>query len=98
VGGRLLTVTATVEEVAEQPLASVTVTVYDPEALTVMDCVVAPFDQLKDEPSLAVSITLPPWQKVVGPLAVMVAIGFTTVTVTGVEVALQPLASVTVTL
>src|SRR3954471_14158994 len=36
-------------------------------------CVVAPFDQRYDAPLLAVSVTLPPGQNVVGPLAVIVA-------------------------
>jgi hypothetical protein len=45
-----------------------------------------------------VSVTLPPSQNVVGPDAVMVATGLgLTVTVTGADVALQPLAFVTVT-
>ena len=64
-----------------------------------MACVVAPFDQRYDEAADAVSVTLPPAQKVVGPEAVIVAVGLVlTVTVVAVEVALQPLAFVTVTL
>jgi hypothetical protein len=42
--GSALTVTAVAAEVAEQPFASVTVTLYEPEALTAIDGVVAPFD------------------------------------------------------
>jgi hypothetical protein len=38
-------VTTKAADVAEQPPASVTVTVKEPAAETVMDCVVAPFDQ-----------------------------------------------------
>ena len=50
-------------------------------------------------PAGAVSVTLPPLQNVVGPDGVIVAVGGgTTLTFVGVEVALQPLASVTVTL
>ncbi len=45
------------------------------------------------------SVTLPPWQKVVGPDAVMVGDGLAlTVTVTGAEVPLQPAPEVTLTL
>ena len=45
------------------------------------------------------SVTLPPAQNVVGPLAVIVAVGSAlTVTVIGEDVAMQPLALVTVTL
>ena len=44
-----------------------------PDALTVMDCVEAPLDQSHDVPLLAVSVTLPPLQKVVGPEGVIVA-------------------------
>ena len=40
--GRLLTVTETGEEVAEHPLRSVTVTVYDPWADATRDALVAP--------------------------------------------------------
>ena len=64
-----------------------------------IDCVVAPFDQRYDAPLDAVSVTLPPAQKVVGPPAVMLAVGLAlTVTAVGAEAALQPLAFVTVTL
>jgi hypothetical protein len=44
-----------------------------PEVVTLIDWVVAPLDHRYDVPEEAVSVTLPPWQKVVGPLAVMVA-------------------------
>ena len=66
--------------------------------LTVIACVVAPVDQRYELPALAVSVTLPPAQNVVGPPAVIVAVGVV-FTVTGVaaEVALQPLPFVTVT-
>ena len=64
-----------------------------------IDCVVAPFDQRYDAPLDAVSVTLPPAQNVVGPPAVIVAVGIgLTVTTVGAEVALQPFAFVTVTL
>ena len=45
VGGFGLTVTTVAADVALQPLPSVTVTVYEPEVLTLIDCVVAPVDQ-----------------------------------------------------
>ena len=64
-----------------------------------MDCVVAPVDQRYDAPLDAVSVTLPPAQNVVGPPAVMLAVGLAfAVTTVGDDVALQPFASVTVTL
>ena len=45
------------------------------------------------------SITLPPWQKVVVPPALIVGVGpGFTATIVGVEVPVQPLASVTATL
>ena len=44
VGGFGLTVTTVGAEVALQPLPSVTVTVYEPEVETRIDCVVAPVD------------------------------------------------------
>ena len=70
-----------------------------PLELTVIDDVVAPVDQRYDVPLDAVRVTLPPVQKVVGPPAVMVAVGLAlTVTTAAADVALQPLAFVTVTL
>lgn len=66
--------------------------------LTSIDCVIAPLDQSQDAPELAVRVTVPPVQNVVGPDAVMVACGFAfTVTTTGADVALQPFAPVTIT-
>ena len=44
VAGIAFAVTTVAAEVALQPLASVTVTVNEPEALTLIDCVVAPVD------------------------------------------------------
>jgi hypothetical protein len=70
-----------------------------PDAVALIDCVVAPFDQRYATPLLAVSVTEPPVQNVVGPEAVIVADGnASTVTVVADEVALQPFAFVTVTL
>ena len=63
-----------------------------------IDCDVAPLLHNQEEPEDAVNKTLCPWQKVVGPPAVMVAAGtWLTVTVTDGEVLLQ-LPVVTVTL
>ena len=94
-----LTVTFVAADVALQPLAFVTVTVYAPLAVALIDCVVAPVDHRYVKPAGAVSATLPPAQNVVGPPAVMVGAGFAfTVTTVAAEVPLQPVASVTVTL
>ena len=87
------TVTVTPAEAGEVQPASVLVTVYVPEVVTVIDCVVAPVDQLFPLAEDDVSTTLPPEQNVVGPPAEIVGaagIGFT-VTVTPAEVAdVQP--------
>jgi hypothetical protein len=100
VAGIALTVTVVAAEVALQPLAFVTVTLNEPEVVTLIDCVVAPFDQRYPAALGAVKVTEPPSQNVVGPPAVITGIdGFAfTVTVIGADVALQPLAFVTVTL
>ena len=45
VAGPGVTVTTVAADVALQPLPSVTVTVYEPEVVTTIDCVVAAFDQ-----------------------------------------------------
>lgn len=64
--------------------------------MTVMLCVVAPVLHVLPVAELEVSVTLPPEQKVVGPLAVTVGEGLgLTVTVTGDDVVLHVL-SVTV--
>lgn len=56
-----------------------------------MVCVVAPFDHRYAVPALAVSDTLPPWQKVVAPPGVMVGTGADpTVTEVTAEVAEHP--------
>ena len=69
-----------------------------PAAVTVMDCEVADVDQRYDIPAGAVRMTLPPGQKVVEPLAMIVAGGNgLTVTVVAGDDATQPAASVTVT-
>jgi archaellum component FlaF (FlaF/FlaG flagellin family) len=96
--GIAFAVTTVGAEVALQPLASVTVTLTLPLELAMIDAVVAPVDQRYEAPLDAVSVTLPPAQKLVGPLAVMLAIGAAfTVTDIGAPVAVQPSALVTVT-
>lgn len=97
--GFVFTVTTVAAEVAEQPDPFVTVTVNDPEVLTVIDCEVAPLDQrfpLADE---EVRVTEPPVQKVVGPPAEIVGVGGFAFTVTTVaaDVAEHPEPFVTVT-
>ena len=70
-----------------------------PVEITSIDGVVAPVDQRYDEPADAVSVTEPPWQNVVSPEGVMVGVvGVFTVTLVAADAALQPFASVTVTL
>jgi hypothetical protein len=100
VAGGGFTITSVAALVALQPSAVVTVTLYEPLALTVMDCVVAPFDQRCENAAGAVSVTAPPAQNVVGPLAVITGVAGFAFTITSVAalVALQPFASVTVTL
>jgi hypothetical protein len=91
-------VTTNGAELAEQPLAFVTVTVYVPAADTVIDCVVSPVDQrfpLADE---EVSVTVLPAQTS-EPAALIVGVGGSglTVTTNGAELAEPPSALVTVT-
>ncbi|MES2371857.1 MAG: hypothetical protein V4557_04705, partial [Bacteroidota bacterium] len=96
--GKAFAVTIVADEVAEQPLPSVTVTVLLDEVFTVIDCVVSPVFHNQELPVLAVRFTEPPAQKVVAPPAVIVADGKAfTVTIVADEVAEQPLPSVTVT-
>jgi len=100
VDGFALAITVVGADVALQPFAFVTVTLYEPEVVTLIDCVVAPFDQSQEAEEGAVSVTEPPSQNVVAPPAVITGVdGFAlTVTEVAAEVALQPLAFVTVTL
>lgn len=68
-----------------------TLTLYEPEVVTVIDFVVAPDDHKYAVPVVAVSVTEPPVQNVVGPLAVMVGVGADpTVTAVADDVAEQP--------
>ena len=64
-----------------------------------IDCEVSPELHKYAAPALAVKVTLPPWQNVVDPLAVIVGVGNGfTVTTVEVDVAVHPSALVTVTL
>ena len=65
--------------------------------VTTIDCVVAVVDQTYPAPPDAVSVTLSPEQKVVGPLAVIAGAGKAFTVTIFVAVAEQPLASVTAT-
>ena len=67
-----LTVTS-MEQVLWHPLASVTVTVYTPLAVTEIDWVFWPVDhdQLTASPASSVRVTVVPWQAVVPGLAVI---------------------------
>jgi len=66
---------------------------------TVIDCVIAPFDQRYDAAAGAVSVTEPPAQNVVGPLAVTTGVDGAgrTFTTTVSEVEEQPFAPMIVT-
>ena len=87
-----LTVTAVAADVALQPFASRTVTLYEPEAVAAIDCVVAPLlHAYCDIPAGAESVTLPPWQNVVGPLGVMVVSGSELTFTVALPKTLQPL-------
>jgi hypothetical protein len=100
VDGFAFTVTDVAAEVAVQPPAFVTVTLYEPDAVTLIDCVVSPLDQRYEAEDGAVNVTEPPAQNVVDPPAVITGVdGFAfTVTDVAAEAALQPLPFVTVTL
>jgi hypothetical protein len=97
VGGRGLTVTTNAAEVAEQPLASVTLTENEPAAVTLIDCVVAPVDQRLPVAEDDVSVIVAPAQNELGPVMVGVGGSGLAVTAKAAEVAEQPLASVTLT-
>jgi hypothetical protein len=69
-----------------------------PAAETAIDCVVAPVDQRFPVTEEDVRVIVPPAQESeVGPVIVGVAAAAGAVTTTGVDVAEQPLALVTVT-
>ena len=55
---------------------------YVPVVVTLIDCVVAPFDHKYEVDAGADSVTVPPAQNVVGPPAVIVGVAGTGFTVT----------------
>jgi hypothetical protein len=96
--GVAFTVTVVPEEVAEQPPACVTVTLYVPPDVTLIEEVVAPVDQRYEAPAFAFNVTAPPEQNVVAPEAVTAAVPpLETVTAIGVDTAEHPFVPVTVT-
>jgi hypothetical protein len=97
VAGAALAVTANAAEVAEQPAAVVTVTVKEPAAETVIDCVVAPVDHTLPVAEDEVRVIVLPGQTVVAPVIVGVGGNGLAATTKAADVALQPLALVTVT-
>ena len=82
VAGKAVTVTVVPAEVADVQPPLVTATVYVPDVETVIDCVVAPVDQRFPLADDEVSVTLPPVQKLNGPLAEIVGVVGKAVTVT----------------
>ena len=76
-GNVVLLVTDTTEVVTHPLLGFVAVTVYTPDPNTVMLWVVAPFDQRFPTVAVELSITDPPAQKVVGPLAEITGVAVT---------------------
>ncbi len=84
------------ESVLEQPLASVTVTVYVLPAATVRFCAAVPLlHKYVAKPGPALSVVLPPWQKAKVPVMFGLGNGLTVTKV--FVVAVQPLLFVTVT-
>ena len=67
VAGKAFNVTVVAAETAEEQVPLFTETEYVPDSDTVIDCVVAPFDQRFPVADDEVNVTLPPWQNVVAP-------------------------------
>jgi hypothetical protein len=82
VAGKGVTVTVVPADVAEVHPPEVTETVYVPPVVTVMDCVVAPVDQVFPVAEDEVNVTEPPAQKVVELPAVIVGVAGNGVTIT----------------
>ena len=87
----------TVLSVSVQPVELVIVTAYVPLIVTDIAEVVAEVDHKYPVPPKAVSITEPPWQKVVGPSGVITAVGSELTVIAVLSVSVQPLELVTVT-
>lgn len=93
-----LTVTTTDADGGLVQLPTVWVTVYVPDAETVILCVVAALLQVLPVGTLDVRTTLPPWQNVSGPLAEIVgAVGPLFVPTMTLSAKVHPRLSVTVT-
>lgn len=84
VAGIGFTVTVVAADVDEQEPFE-TVTLYEPLALTIIDCVVAPVDQVFPLTAEDVKVTELPAQKVVEPPAVIVGTAGSGLTVTVVD-------------
>jgi len=97
--GMVVNVTTTGAEVAEQPELFITVTLYVPGVLTVIDCVVCPpGDHTYEVPPAAVSVTVSPGKSEVGPLALIVAVAADEITMfVGDDVFVHPELLVTLT-
>jgi hypothetical protein len=80
--GIALTVTIVIPEGIEAQVPSSTITEYEPEVKTVIDCVVSPVDQTLSVVEEEVNTTLSPAQKVVAPLVVIVGVVGVGLTVT----------------
>ncbi len=86
VAGIGLTVTTFAAEGDDVHPLAVTVTVYEPDEVTFMLCVVAPPGvQVLPVADDEVSVTLPPWQKVKAPVLLMVGVAGIGLTVTTIE-------------
>lgn len=72
--GAGFTVTVVGADAATHPEPFPTVTVYEPEAETVIDCVVSPVDHKYVDAAEDVNVTEPPAQKVVGPPGVTIGV------------------------
>ncbi|MND99753.1 hypothetical protein D3C80_921450 [compost metagenome] len=81
---KALTITVCAADAADVHPAAVVVTVYEPAALTVIACDVAPFDQVFPLAAEEVNVTDPPGQKVVGPPGVTVGAAGNALIVRGV--------------
>ena len=82
VAGSGFTVTVVPADGNDVQVPLFTVTVYVPDVVTVMDCVVAPLDQRFPVAEDEVNTTLPPAQNVVEPLGVIVGVAGSGLTVT----------------
>ena len=89
-------VTTNATDVAEQPPASVTVTVYEPAAETVIDGVVSPVDQTLPVVEDDVSVMVLPADTVAGPLMVGVTATLAVTTLANEDAEPRALVAVTV--